>query len=137
VKRRALVLAIMLAVVALCAGGVAAQDSYFLLAQPHGDVTVNHCVPHYTAKGRTEYDCYGDFTSDDGTVKATNVSFPSHGFINSGDRERVTVSGPDATLANPIGYVHIVIFGGVALAAVLGLLVMLLRRLLGRPTGGG
>ena len=119
---------IVLAVVALCALGIAVTDTAYLITETPGTLTVDFCAGQATTLGRTTYDCVGDFVSRDGSLRVKSVHVAENIDLDRGDREPVTLAGPGATEAHTIGYYHILIAVGVAVAAVTVAVVLLMRR---------
>ena len=127
-RSRAVALVLGLAVVALCALGIAVDDTLNLVTEKHGTLTVDFCAGQPTSRGRTTYDCVGAFRSGDGSLVVNNVHVHENVDLDKGDREPVTLAGPSSTEAHPIGYYHIFIAVGVAVAALTFAVVLLLRR---------
>jgi hypothetical protein len=137
VKRsRVVALVIGLAVVALCALGIAVDDTFNLVTEKPGTLTVDSCAGQPTTRGRTMYDCVGEFRSRDGSLVVRDVHLRENIDLDKGDTERVTLAGPAATEAHAIGYFHIFIAVGVAAAALTFAVILLVRRrTAGRPRG--
>ena len=125
---RVLPLVIGLAFVALCALGIAVDDTLNLLTEKPGTLTVDYCAGQPTTRGRTTYDCVGEFHSRDGSLVVKNVHLRENIDLDKGDKERVTLAGPAATEAHPVGYYHIFIAVGVAAAAITFAVILLVRR---------
>jgi hypothetical protein len=128
VKRsRVVALVVGLAVVALCALGIAVDDTFNLVTEKPGTLTVDYCAGQPTTRGRTTYDCVGEFRSRDGSLNVKNVHLRENIDLDKGDKERVTLAGPAATEAHAIGYFHIFIAVGVAAAALTFAVILLVR----------
>ena len=81
-----------------------------------------------STRGRTTYDCVGQFRSRDGSLVVRDVHLRENIDLDKGDRERVTLAGPAATEAHAIGYYHIFVAVGVAAAALTFAVILLVRR---------
>jgi hypothetical protein len=139
-KLSPVVLILLLLVTFLCAGGIAAQDIVYLATERAGTITIDHCTYRYTnQRGKRFYDCVGSFVSDDGQLRIATIAYSPGGFLDPGDRERATVSGPGADTAHEISYVDVVVSSLVAVAALGGLTATLIlrrrRRLTAPPPG--
>jgi hypothetical protein len=81
-----------------------------------GEFTVDHCNRIKRERGGDDYDCYGDFVSDDGTVRASGVRMRRHRQPHAGDRLQALLDGPgDRTAYEPqdgTGYVLMATLGG-------------------------
>jgi hypothetical protein len=129
VKRsRVVALVVGLAVVALCALGIAVDDTLNLVTEKRGTLTVDSCAGQSTTRGRTTYDCVGEFRSRDGSLVVPNVHLSQTIDLGKGDREPVTLAGPSSTTAHSIGYYHIFVAVGVAAAAITFAVALLIRR---------
>jgi len=117
-----------LAVVALCALGIAVDDTLNLVTEKHGTLTVEYCAGQTTSRGRTTYDCVGEFRAKDGSFVVRDVHVHENVDLDKGDREPVTLAGPSSTEAHSIGYYHIFIAVGVAVAALTFAVLLLVRR---------
>ncbi len=127
-RSRVVALVVGLAVVALCALGIAIDDTVNLITEKPGTLTVEYCAGQPTSRGRTTYDCVGEFRSRDGSLVVRDVHVHENIDLDKGDREPVTLAGPSSTEAHSIGYYHIFIAVGVAAAAVTFAVVLLVRR---------
>jgi hypothetical protein len=129
VKRsRVVALVVGLAVVALCALGIAVDDTLNLVTEKPGTFTADYCAGQPTTRGRTTYDCVGEFRSRDGSLTVKNVHLRENIHLDEGDTERVTLAGPEATEAHSVGYYHIFVAVGVAAAAITFAVILLLRQ---------
>ncbi|WP_433061300.1 hypothetical protein [Dactylosporangium sp. CS-033363] len=122
-RRALLIMAGLLAVLALCAGGAVAADLVHYATGTRGTITVRACTAAYAGRSR-HYDCTGEFTSADGSVHR-EATFTETFAEPPGAALPATLDGDTVHEVNPAATLTGVL---VAVAALAGLVFLLLRR---------